>query len=245
MSNPTESPKIVYVTGGSRGIGRATVKEFAARGCRVCFFYRSSVEQAKTLEAETGSVGIRADVSDPDEIAGAVEQAVLTVGEPDILVCNAGIAQIRLFTDLTNEDWKTMMGTNLDGAFYIAREVARRMVRNHRGSIVFVGSMWGKTGASCEVHYSASKAGIRGLTMALAKELGPSGIRVNCVEPGVIDTEMNAALDEQTRRELADETPLCRIGTPEEVARVICFLSSDEASFVTGQILGVDGGFAV
>lgn len=245
MSNPTESPKIVYVTGGSRGIGRATVKEFAARGYRVCFFYRSSVEQAKTLEAETGSVGIRADVSDPDEIAGAVEQAVLTVGEPDILVCNAGIAQIRLFTDLTNEDWKTMMGTNLDGAFYIAREVARRMVRNHRGSIVFVGSMWGKTGASCEVHYSASKAGIRGLTMALAKELGPSGIRVNCVEPGVIDTEMNAALDEQTRRELADETPLCRIGTPEEVARVICFLSSDEASFVTGQILGVDGGFAV
>ena len=138
-----------------------------------------------------------------------------------------------------------MIDTNLSGAFYTSREASRTMVAQHAGRIINIGSMWGKTGASCEVHYSASKAGLRGLTMALAKELGPSNITVNCIEPGVIDTEMNAALDEATRKELADSTPLCRIGSAAEVASVVCFLASEGASFITGQILGVDGGFAI
>ena len=162
-----------------------------------------------------------------------------------MLVNNAGISQIKLFSDITDEDWRKMIDTNLSGAFYTSREASRVMVSQHSGRIINIGSMWGKVGASCEVHYSASKAGLRGLTMALAKELGPSGITVNCIEPGVIDTEMNAALDEATHQELRESTPLCRIGKAEEVAAVVRFLASEEASFITGQILGVDGGFAI
>ena len=137
------------------------------------------------------------------------------------------------------------MGVNLDGVFYVSRAVAEIMIRQKEGRIINIGSMWGKTGASCEVHYSASKAGVRGLTMALAKELGPSGITVNCVEPGVIETEMNACLDEETRRALCEETPLCRMGKSEEVAAAVRFFASKEAGFITGQVLGVDGGFAI
>ena len=138
-----------------------------------------------------------------------------------------------------------MLATHLDGSFFVTRAVAADMISQKKGRIVNIGSMWGKCGASCEVHYSTAKAGLRGFTMALAKELGPSGITVNCVEPGVIDTEMNALLDEQTRSMLCEETPLCRIGRPEEVAQAVRFLASEEAAFITGQILGVDGGFAV
>jgi 3-oxoacyl-[acyl-carrier protein] reductase len=138
-----------------------------------------------------------------------------------------------------------MLHTNRSSAFYLSRMAAKPMIAQKSGRILNIGSMWGKVGASCEVHYSAAKAGLRGMTMALAKELGPSGITVNCVEPGVIDTEMNAALDEETRAELCDQTPLCRIGSPDEVASAISFLASNAASFITGQILGVDGGFAI
>ena len=137
------------------------------------------------------------------------------------------------------------MATDLDGVFYVTRAVARAMIRRQYGRIVNIGSMWGKSGASCEVHYSTAKAGLRGMTLALAKELGPSGITVNCVEPGVIETEMNAALDEETKQALREETPLCRLGAPEEVASAVLFLASDEAAFITGQMLGVDGGFAL
>ena len=163
----------------------------------------------------------------------------------DVLVNNAGIAQIKLFTDVTSEEWQRMIDTNLSSAFYLTRTVAPDMIARQYGRIINVGSMWGKVGASCEVAYSASKAGLRGLTMALAKELGPSGITVNGVEPGVIDTDMNAALDEAARAELCEQTPLCRIGQPQEVAALIRFLASDDASFITGQMIGVDGGFAV
>lgn len=237
----------VLVTGGSRGIGAACVRAFCERGDRVVFFYRSaSAETVQTLQSETGAIGIRVDVSDPEQVRLGVSEAVsLLDGRIDALVNNAGIAQIKLFTDLTDADWRGMIDTNLGGAFYVSREVSRHMIRAHRGFIVNVGSMWGKCGASCEVHYSAAKAGLRGMTMALAKELGPSGITVNCVEPGVIDTEMNASLDAETRQALCEETPLCRMGTPAEVASAILFLASPAASFITGQILGIDGGFAV
>ena len=174
-----------------------------------------------------------------DEVAHLIENQLY------VLVNNAGIAQIKLFTDLTDAEWHRMIATNLDGVFYVTRAAARLMVRAQYGRIVNIGSMWGKCGASCEVHYSAAKAGVRGMTKALAKELGPSHITVNCIEPGVIETEMNAVLDDKTRQILCEETPLCRMGAPEEVADAVLFLASDSAAFITGQTLGVDGGYAI
>ena len=235
----------VLITGGSRGIGAACVRAFCQRGDSVAFLYHTNHDCARALCEETGAIAIVADISDATSATAATKEAIERLGGIDVLVNNVGISQIKLFGDITDEDWRKMIDTNLSGAFYTCREASRTMVAQHAGRIIHIGSMWGKVGASCEVHYSASKAGLRGLTMALAKELGPSGITVNCVEPGVIDTEMNAALDEDVRRELCDSTPLCRIGRAEEVASVVCFLASKEASFITGQIIGVDGGFAI
>lgn len=235
----------VLITGGSRGIGEACVRAFCQKGDSVAFIYHSNYERANALSIETGAIAIAADVSDATSATVATQQAIERLGGIDVLVNNAGISQIKLFSDITDEDWRKMIDTNLSGAFYTSREASRAMVAQHFGRIINIGSMWGKVGASCEVHYSASKAGLRGLTMALAKELGPSHITVNCIEPGVIDTEMNAALADDVRLELCDNTPLCRIGKAEEVAAVVCFLASEEASFVTGQIIGVDGGFAI
>lgn len=235
----------VLITGGSRGIGAACVRAFCQKGDRVAFFYRENEEAARKLEAEFGALAIRADVTDSARVKAAVAEAAERLGGIDVLVNNAGIAQIKLFRDLEDEDWKRMMDTNLSGAFYVTREAVGYMIAQQFGRIVNIGSMWGKIGASCEVHYSAAKAGLRGMTMALAKELGPSHITVNCIEPGVIQTEMNAALDGETCRALCEETPLCRMGEPHEVAAAVIFLASAEASFITGQILGVDGGFAI
>lgn len=235
----------ILITGGSRGIGEACVRAFCQRGDSVAFLYHTSHERAKALALETGAIAIAADVANAESATAATQDAIAQLGGIDVLVNNAGVSQIKLFSDITDEDWRKVIDTNLSGAFYTSREVSRAMVAQHFGRIINIGSMWGKVGASCEVHYSASKAGLRGLTMALAKELGPSGITVNCIEPGVIDTEMNAALDDSTRKELCESTPLCRIGNVEEVAAVVCFLASDEASFITGQVIGVDGGFAI
>lgn len=235
----------ILITGGTRGIGRACVKRFASDGHRVAFLYRSREDLAAGLEKKTGAVAIRADLSDPSAAVSAAEQAQALLGDIDVLVNNAGISQIRLFTDITDADWKQMLDTNLSGAFYITRTVLPGMIRKKSGRIIQIGSMWGKVGASCEVHYSAAKAALRGMTLALAKEVGPSGITVNCIEPGVILTDMNRELDAETMRSLCNETPLGRCGTPEEVAALAAFLASDEAGFITGQTIGIDGGYAI
>ena len=235
----------VLITGGSRGIGAACVDVFAAQGDEVFFVYHSNHAAAEQVMARTGAHAFAADLSDPTAVRTAVSRAVGGLGGIDILINNAGIAQISLMQDVSDADWRRMVDTNLSAAFYVSREVVPYMLRNGGGAIVHIGSMWGKTGASCEVAYSAAKAGIRGLTQSMAKELGPSGITVNCVEPGVIDTEMNGELGAETIAELCDETPLCRIGNTCDVSNAVLWLASENAEFVTGQILGVDGGFGL
>ena len=237
--------KKVIITGGSRGIGRACVDIFSQNGDAVAFIYCSNDEAAKECSDETGAHAIKADLSNPDEAEWAYNKAVEYLGGVDILVNNAGISVSGLITDMTDDEWMHVMNTNLSSAFYMTREATRDFVKQQSGVIVNVGSVWGRCGASCEAAYSASKAGLRGLTLSLAKELGPSGIRVNCVEPGVIDTDMNACYDDDDIADLCEQTPLYRIGDPAEVAELVYFLASEKASFITAQIIGVDGGFGI
>ncbi|MBE6597224.1 MAG: 3-oxoacyl-ACP reductase FabG [Ruminococcaceae bacterium] len=237
--------KRVFITGGSRGIGRACVEYFAKQGDRVVFVYRNDDFAAETVSESCGALAIKADLSVAEEAVRAVRDAVEHLGGIDVLVNNAGISQIKLFTDISDEDWQRMISTNLSGAFFVTREAVKPMISAKQGRIINIGSMWGKCGASCEVHYSAAKAALSGMTKALAKEVGPSGITVNCVEPGVIATDMNSELDSETMSQLCDETPLGRVGKPSDVAKLVGFLASDDADFITGQIIGVDGGFAI
>ncbi len=237
--------KKVLITGGTGGIGAALVRAFRKNGDDVVFTYHKNLEAARELVIETGATPLCVDLGDSKEVRFIVESAEDIMGGIDVLVHAAGIACVKLFDTTTDEDWDALLHTNLSSTFYTCREVSKIMLREHGGRIVLIGSMWGKIGASCEVAYSATKAGVRGMAMALAKELGPSGITVNCIEPGVIDTPMNACFDEDAKQALAEETPMGRIGTPEDVAALALFLASDSASFITGQCIGVDGGFAI
>ena len=231
------------ITGGSRGIGAATVRAFTSAGYRTAFFYRSSESAAQALAAETGAYAIQCDIRDSASVASACAEAKRLHGHIDVLVNNAGIAQQKLFTDITDDDWHTMLDTNLSGAFYASRAVLPDMISRRYGRIINVGSIWGQVGASCEVHYSAAKAGLIGLTKALAKEVAPSGVTVNCVCPGVIETDMLASFTPEDLAVLAEETPVGRLGTPEDIAHSILWLADPKAGFTTGQIIGVNGGF--
>ena len=235
----------VIITGGSRGIGAECVRLFRERGDDVAFIYKSADTAAKALSAETGAIAVKGDLSVFGEATAAVDTAVLALGGVDVIVNNAGISKIGLFTDMSESDVRELISCDLEGAMLVSKAAIPSMVRQHKGFIVNISSMWGVTGASCEVAYSAAKAGLIGFTKALAKELGPSGITVNCVAPGVIDTEMNKALDKETVAELCEETPLGRIGTVRDVAEAVLFLASDKASFITGEVLNVNGGFVI
>lgn len=240
----------VLITGASRGIGAETARLFAANGYRVVINYCRSEAQATKLVKEIAAAGgeafaVQADVSNEQQVSAMMQTVASNIGEVDVLIHNAGIAYQGLLTDMTPDQWRQMMGVHLDGAYHCCRAVVPLMVRRQSGVILTVSSMWGEVGASCEVAYSAAKAGIIGFSKALAKELGPSGIRVNCVTPGVIDTEMCAGLDEATREALREETVLGRIGTPADVAQTLLFLASPGASFITGQVIGVNGGFVM
>ncbi len=242
--------KNVFITGASRGIGAAAARLFARQGWGVGIGYHEAFKKAHALAEELRGLGVRAeiypgDVSRRGEARGVVDAFLREFGTLDVLVCNAGIARQELFTDITEADWREMLGVNLDGVFHCCQAALPHMIHRKQGKIITLSSMWGQVGASCEVAYSAAKAGVIGLTRALAKELGPSGITVNCVAPGVIDTEMNRQLSQETKAALAEETPLERLGTPEDVAQAIWFLASPAGDFFTGQVLSPNGGYLI
>ncbi len=241
----------VLITGASRGIGAATARLFALQGWNVAVNYNKSGQEARNLVRELAGLGVRscaiqADISDPVQAAELVEKTARELGGLDALVCNAGIAlPQQLITDTTDEQWRQVFAANVDGMFYTIRAAVPHFVRAKAGRIVTVSSVWGVTGGSCEVAYSAAKGAVISMTKALAKELGPSCITVNCVAPGVIATDMNAHLDGDSLEALRQETPLERIGTPEDVARSIFFLTSPGADFMTGQVLQPNGGIFI
>lgn len=243
--------KTVLVTGGSRGIGAAVAVAFAQRGCAVALSYNKSKEKAEKLGkiiSQSYSVPcltIECDVSKRESVEKMFSLAAENLGGVDVLVNNAGISLEKLITDTAEQEWRELMGVNLDGVFYCSRLALPYMISQKSGVIINISSMWGQTGASCEVAYSASKAGVIGFTKALAKEVAPSGVRVNCIAPGVIMTDMMSSFDKNTLRELREETPLGKLGTPKNIADAAVFLASPQAEYITGQVLGVNGGFII
>lgn len=244
------SRKIAVVTGGASGIGEVTVRNLCAEGFPVVINYFSSEAKAEALASELSFKGYdvmtaKADVSDSAEVNEMIEKVTADFGTPYILVNNSGIAQQKLFTDITDDDWNKMIGTNLTGVFNCCRAVLPFMIHEKQGRIVNISSMWGQTGASCEVHYSAAKAGVIGLTKALAKETALSGITVNCVAPGAVGTKMMASFSQEDIDALCEEIPLMRLGQPQEVADAVVFLASEKAAYITGQVIGVNGGMVI
>ena len=244
------SKRVVLVTGGAKGIGADICRKMALKGYTIAIGYNTSKTEAEELKNDLLSIGVDADIfkaniSNPNEVRKMFNAIENRFGTIYGLVNNSGIAEQALFTDITDEMWENMIGVNLSGAFYCSREAVKRMLKNKEGKIVNITSMWGEVGASMEVHYSASKAGLIGMTKALAKEVGLSGITVNAVSPGVIKTDMISEFSPMDLEALKEDTPLNRIGEPIDVANAVAFLLSSNADFITGQVIGVNGGFVI
>lgn len=235
---------IVLVTGASRGIGREIAKNLAKKGNKVIANYNKSEEQAQSLQQENNNIDIyKADVSKRDEVKQMADYVVNKYGKIDVLINNAGISENKLFTDVTDEDWQKVINNNLYSAFCVTQEVAKNMIHNKNGCIINISSVWGMVGASCETLYSISKAGIDGMTKSLAKELGPSNIRVNSIAPGIIDTDMNKNLSIQDVENLKSEIPLEKIGKTVDISKCVEWLIDDQ--YTTGQVISINGGWVI
>lgn len=240
--------KTIIVTGGSRGIGAGIVKLLAEEDNNIVLNYNKSEENAKKIQKEYTDLGknveiFKADVTKREEVRRLVEFTIQKYKKIDVLINNAGISQSKLFTEVTEEEWRYVIDNNLTSVFYMSQEVVPHMIQQQSGCIINISSIWGMVGSSCESVYSVSKAGVDGLTKALAKELGPSHIRVNSIAPGLIDTQMNQDLSEEVLEEIKEETPLGKIGTPEDIAKCVKWLIEDE--FTTGQIISINGGWVI
>ncbi len=239
--------KTVWITGASRGIGRQAALDFGKQGWNVVIHCHTHREEAEAVRQSIGRNAIVAagDVASREEVHAVYQQALDAFGRVDVLINNAAVASQELFTEMQEENWRRIFAVNVEGVYHCTQTVLPDMIRRREGKIVNISSMWGQVGASCEVCYSAAKAAVIGMTKALAKEVGLSGIQVNCVAPGVIATEMNAHLSGEDMQALAEETPLGRLGTPGDVSHALLFLASENADFITGQVLGVNGGFVI
>ena len=242
------SGKVALITGASRGIGRAIAIEFARQGASVIINYSTDYEGAKETLEEVKRVSgygiiIKGDISSFEKCNIIVEETLKIMGKIDVLVNNAGISYIGLFMEATEEEIQRIVSTNLLGAMYLTKYILKEMVSRKNGNIINISSMWGEVGASCEVLYSTTKGGLNAFTKALAKEVAPSNIRVNCIAPGVIDTKMNSFLGEEEKKALEEEIPLGRFGNPSEIGKLAVFLCSDDSSYITGEIIRADGGF--
>lgn len=241
--------KVALVTGGAKGIGKAICRSLAKDGFKIAVNYNNSENEALALKIELSEITeveiFKCDVSDSNAVKGMFSEISQKLGKVNVLVNNAGVAEQVLFTDITDEMWQRMININLSSAFYCSREALKNMINEKNGVIINIASMWGEVGASMEVHYSTAKAGLIGMTKALAKEVGLSGVRVNAVSPGVVLTDMMKSFSESDKDILKDETPLNALGSPEEIADAVSFLVSDKARFITGQVLSVNGGFVI
>lgn len=239
-----------FISGASRGIGRAAALKLASLGYDLALNYHTNYEAVQNVQHEAQKYGVKVlllagDIADENNVREMFRKIGETFGGADVVVNNASFAEQLMFQDITYEKWRRMFAVTVDGAFFTVQNALPHMLHEKRGRIINISSMWGEVGASCEVHYSAAKGALIAMTKALAKELGPSGITVNCITPGVIDTEMNAHLSAEDLAELCEETPLGRLGSPDDIAETVAFLASAEAGFITGQIIGVNGGFVI